>query len=337
MSPSLQFLLPTSDLHGGIRLPMEIAEWLMDSGWTTRLVGPGPRPDWHEAAVPWFSQDLEADQPVPRADVTIATFYTTVEPARRSGSAHVFHLCQGFEGLHPEYEDVRETIDDAYRAPIPKLIISRHLEPVLKEHYPDARCHFIGEAVDSRLFYPLGFRAHAMPLRVGLVGTFSARVKGIREGLEGVRIAREKDLDIEVHRASAEPMTEEERNLGLSDRFHHRLPTAKMPAFYAEVDALLFPSHVEEGFGLPVLEALSCGLPVLHSDIPSLEVIPEKATLRFPPGDSKAIAQVLARLTDSDLRSFLRREGLEVANEFRPQALVSRLEQTFADEGCLSF
>ena len=184
MSMSLQFIVPTSDLHGGIRLPLELAEWLTDSGWMTRVVGPGTRPDWHDAAVPWFSTNLDGSS-IPRADVTIATFHTTVGPALRSKSDHTFHLCQGYEGSHPEYREIMDAIDNAYRAPIPKLLVSRHLEAVLNGRYPDCNCHFIGEAVDPRIFFPLGFRRDATPLRVGLVGTFEARVKGIREGLSG--------------------------------------------------------------------------------------------------------------------------------------------------------
>jgi len=334
MSLSLQFVVPTSDLHGGIRIPLEIAEWLADSGWVTRVVGPGPRPDWHDVAVPWFSCDLDGSKPVPRADVTIATFHTTVGPALESGSPHVFHLCQGYEGLFSEYSDIKDTIDTAYRAPIPKLVVSRHLEAVLAEHYPEIRCHFIGEAVDSRIFFPLGFRETVTPLRVGLVGTFSARVKGIREGLEGLRIARERGLELEVHRASAEPMQDEEAALGMSDVFHHRLPTLRMPEFYAGIDILLFPSTAEEGFGLPVLEAMSCGVPVAHSDIPSLEVIPKGASLRFPAGNAEAIADAVRRLVDPETRSSLRGGGVAVVDDFRPYSLITRLEEALQSEGC---
>ena len=333
MSLSLQFIVPTSDLHGGIRLPLELAEWLGDSGWMTRVVGPGSRPDWHDVAVPWFSADLDGSS-IPRADVTIATFHTTVGPALRSKSDHLFHLCQGYEGSHPEYGEIMDAIDTAYRAPIPKLLVSRHLEAMLKGRYPDCRCHFIGEAVDPRMFFPLGFRETATPLRVGLVGTFSARVKGIREGLEGLRIARERGLELEVHRASAEACLDEETALGMSDVFHHRLPTAKMPEFYAGIDVLLFPSTEQEGFGLPVLEAMSCGIPVAHSDIPPLEVIPEGATLRFPAGDAGAIADVVRRLPDPETRSLLRRGGLAAADDFRPHSLVTRLEEALRNEGC---
>ena len=227
-----------------------------------------------------------------------------------------------------------DAIDTAYRAPIPKLLVSRHLEAVLAEHYPDIRCHFVGEAVDPRIFFPLGFRETATPLRVGLVGTFSARVKGIREGLEGLRIARERGLELEVHRASAEACLDEEKALGMSDVFHHRLPTAKMPEFYSGIDVLLFPSTEQEGLGLPVLEAISCGIPVAHSDIPPLEVIPEGATLRFPAGDVGAIADAVRRLPDPEMRSLLRRGGLAAADDFRPHSLVSRFEEALRNEGC---
>jgi glycosyltransferase involved in cell wall biosynthesis len=334
MAPSLQFVLPTSELHGGIRLPLEIAEWLTDGGWITRVVGPGARPDWHPMAVPWFSSDLDEPGSIPRADVTIATFYTTVGPALASDSSHVFHLCQGYEGLFREYDDVRDRIDAAYREPIPKLVVSHHLESMLTERYPGARCHFIGEAVDPRIFSPLGFRSTAEPLRIGLIGSFSARVKGVREGLAGLRIARRAGHQLEVHRASTEPLTEEERAGGMTDVFEHRLPTAEMPGFYAAIDALLFPSTAEEGFGLPVLEAMACGVPVAHSDIPSLGALPTDATVRFTPGDPEAIAEAVLRLTDPELRSRLRTAGLTAADDFRPHTLVTRLEEALRNEGC---
>lgn len=334
MTVSLQFVVPTSELHGGIRVPLELASWLADYGWLSRVVGPGPRPDWHEASAPWISVDLESPGAVPRADITIATFHTTVAPALASGSPHVFHLCQGYEGLFREYDEIRDLIDVAYRSPIPKLLVSRHLESVLAENYPGIQCHFIGEAVDPRIFFPLGFRETAAPLRVGLVGTFSARVKGIREGLEGLRLVRDRGLEIEVHRASVEEMQDGEAALGVTDRFHHLLPTTGMPGFYAGIDVLLFPSTDQEGFGLPVLEAMSCGVPVAHSDIPSLEVIPDGASLRWAPGNPESIADAVSRLADVELRRSLRTEALLAVEDYRPQTVLSRLEEILAREGC---
>jgi alpha-1,3-rhamnosyl/mannosyltransferase len=107
-----------------------------------------------------------------------------------------------------------------------------------------------------------------------------------------------------------------------------------MPEFYAGIDVLLFPSAAQEGFGLPVLEAMSCGVPVAHSDIPSLEVLPQGASLRFTPGNPEAIADAVARLADPDLRRSLRTEGLLAVEDYRPQTVLSRLEEILAREGC---
>jgi len=107
-----------------------------------------------------------------------------------------------------------------------------------------------------------------------------------------------------------------------------------MPGFYADIDALLFPSTEQEGFGLPVLEAMSCGVPVVHSDIPSLRDLPDGSTIRFPVGDSQAIADAVSRLADPETRGRMRNGGLSAVDEFRPHSLVTRLEEALRNEGC---
>ena len=47
-----------------------------------------------------------------------------------------------------------------------KLLVSRHLEGLLHERYPECRCYFVGEAVDPRTFFPLGFRSQDVCLRL---------------------------------------------------------------------------------------------------------------------------------------------------------------------------
>jgi len=88
MTTSLQFVVPTTDLHSGIRIPLEMAEWPVDSKRLTRVVSPGPHPDWHQTTVLWFSYDLEGSEQVPRADITVATFHPT-RAHTRSASAIV--------------------------------------------------------------------------------------------------------------------------------------------------------------------------------------------------------------------------------------------------------
>jgi glycosyltransferase involved in cell wall biosynthesis len=75
------------------------------------------------------------------------------------------------------------------------------------------------------------------------------------------------------------------------------LPQPDLARVVAGAAALVFPSWYE-GFGLPALEALACGTPVVASDLPALrEVLGDQAEL-VPPGDPAALAGALARVLD---------------------------------------
>ena len=332
MSRRLLYLLPTSELYGGIRVVLEHAEGMARRGWEVAVAGPGAAPDWHPLAVPYRQVDLDRPQTLPPADVVVATFWTTVAAAHASGAPHVFHFCQGFEGVHREYAPILPRIDAVYRLPIPKLLVSAHLEPVLAERY-GCRTHVIGQAIDGERFAPGTLRERPRPLRIGVVGPFGVRSKGIPELLAGLALARRRGFALEVHRASADPQSAEESALGVVDRFEHRLPTAEMPAFYRRLDAYVHPSHDEEGYPLPPLEAMACGVPVAVTRIRSFAVVPDEAVVRYPWGDPEAVPAVVEALADPPTRRRLRRAGLAYAASMTLDRVLDRLEAAFAAEG----
>ena len=85
---------------------------------------------------------------------------------------------------------------------------------------------------------------------------------------------------------------------------------------YAEAEALVFPS-LEEGFGLPVVEAFSAGLPVVASNVSAVAEVAGDAALLVDPLDAEEIAGALERVvSDSALRAELRAKGLDRAKRF---------------------
>lgn len=101
---------------------------------------------------------------------------------------------------------------------------------------------------------------------------------------------------------------------------------ADAPALYAAADVFVYPS-LYEGFGMPPLEAMACGVPVIVSNVSALpEVLGASrqgrgAGIAVDPHDEQALAEAMARvLTDYALAAKLRAEGMERAREFSWQA-----------------
>ena len=106
--------------------------------------------------------------------------------------------------------------------------------------------------------------------------------------------------------------------LGIESRIHFigYVSDADLPLLYNLADQFAFPSFYE-GFGLPVLEAMACGIPVLTSKTSSLSEIAGDAAVLVDPGSIDEIARGIIRLLDdSDLRTICIEKGLERAKLF---------------------
>jgi glycosyltransferase involved in cell wall biosynthesis len=106
--------------------------------------------------------------------------------------------------------------------------------------------------------------------------------------------------------------------LGISERvrFTGYVADDDLPALLSGALAFVLPS-LYEGFGMPILEAMACGAPVLASTTSSLPEVAGDAALLADPQDTTAIADGLARLaSDAELRAELRARGLARAATF---------------------
>jgi glycosyltransferase involved in cell wall biosynthesis len=91
---------------------------------------------------------------------------------------------------------------------------------------------------------------------------------------------------------------------------------ADLPALYRQATLLVYPS-LYEGFGLPPLEAMACGTPVVTSNTTSLPEVVGEAALTVDPTSTEEITAAMARLLDdASLRRHLRQAGLARAAEF---------------------
>jgi len=123
-----------------------------------------------------------------------------------------------------------------------------------------------------------------------------------------------------------EDVLEVHRQLHLEDsvRFLGRIPDDDLVALYNAASVLAYPSHYE-GFGLPPLEAMACGTPVVVSNTSALPEVVRDAGLMVSPEDDEGLALALLRiLSDSELRETLIRRGLQRAADYTVSGMAEK-------------
>jgi glycosyltransferase involved in cell wall biosynthesis len=125
------------------------------------------------------------------------------------------------------------------------------------------------------------------------------------------------------------------RKLGLADRvvLTGYVPEADLPPLLSGALAFVFPS-LYEGFGLPLLEAMACGTPVICSNVSSLPEVAGDAALLVDPTDSEALAAGLARLVaDEGLRRELIERGFRQMQRFSWRRCAEETLQVLEEVG----
>ena len=121
-------------------------------------------------------------------------------------------------------------------------------------------------------------------------------------------------------------------HLGISNQVEYlEVPdNERLAAVYRGAIGFVFPS-LYEGFGLPPLEAMACGVPVLTSNVCSLPEVVGRAAILVDPRSTDDIATGIKRLVhDSELRARLRRDGLSRVRRFRWEDTAGKISGALA-------
>ncbi len=194
---------------------------------------------------------------------------------------------------------------------------------------PIERIDVAAPGVDLDRYRPLppadiaAFRAaNGLPDRFWLfVGTLEPRknLVTLLEAYAGLSMAERLPLVLAGGKGwDYAPIFEAVERLGLNEavRFPGFVATDDLPLWYNSAEAFVYPS-LFEGFGLPVLEAMACGAPVIVSDASSLPEVAAQAGLCLPPQDAPAWTEALRRAAgDADWRRAASEAGQREARRF---------------------
>ena len=316
----IAYVLPDTPLFGGIKVPLLQAELLKSRGVEATIVAPGSRPSWFPLTVNYHGISSLENLNLPEVDLVIATFWTTINPSLAAASGPVVHYCQGFEFTYTHNLPEHEAILEAYAAPLPAVTVSPHLGAELANRFGRSS-RVIRQPMESFWFQtPRRKRSPGAIWRVVLVSPYEIDWKGVETGLRAVALLRQKGHRVHLTRISQWPIPEEEKELAKADETHQALKGEEIAQVLRSADLLLAPSWEQEGFGLPSLEAMACGTPVIASDISCYRAWAREGAVLVPCQNPQAFAEATERLLLSPSRwRRQRRKGLRTAARYRPQ------------------
>ncbi len=239
------------------------------------------------------------------ADVIVATTYRTALGIKDfpASKGRQYYLLQHDEGL---YHGPREEVDQAYRLPQKKIVVATWLKELLKEKYQQDADLLINPIELSQF--------HSVPTTVGvevvriLVLAHTYAWKGTREAVDIVNQLKKTHKEVRLILYGVRTPEVEDYEC---DEYHYNLPQDELSQLYSSTDIYLCSSW-DEGFGLPSIEAMACGVAVVTYDNGGSRDFAhhEKTALVAPRRDVSLLTRETERLVvDEKLRKRIAEEG----------------------------
>jgi glycosyltransferase involved in cell wall biosynthesis len=324
---AITYLLEGSGLFGGTKVALQQANLMARRGHDVTVVSREPAPDWFPVQARFLVNPSLNPSDLPAADVTVATYWTTLEAAVQVAGSEAVHYCQGFEVSYTHNYQDHPRIEAAYSMAVPAMAVAPHLVDLLQRHY-GRPARLVGQGL-APLWRPARRRRPRRPPRILVVSPFEIDWKGVKTALLAVKRLRAEGVDCRLVRLSQWSLAEEETTCLESDEFHHHLAPPQVADLMKGCDLILAPSWEQEGFGLPVLEAMGCGVPAVVSDVPCFRYFAAEAARLVRYDDPEALAAAAREILDQPaLWRRMRRAGLRVAACFSEERFAEVSEET---------
>jgi glycosyltransferase involved in cell wall biosynthesis len=277
--------------------------------------------EWHLIGAPDPAWSAAAAFAARRADAVLATNSYLLAALASRDAVTTVHDLVAFDGdlrLPRGSAAERLTLPLSVRRGNTLLCVSEATRVALLEHFPRAapRAHVVPHGVEERFFVDRAEEPYVL-----MTGTLEPRKNVVRavEAVAALPQALRDRFELVVAGPHGWQTAEIDAALASSGarvRAVGLVPDAELPALYGAAAAFLYPS-LREGFGLPVLEAMAAGTPVVTSNLSSLPEVAGDTAVYVDPYDVASIRSGLEELlTDDGRRKQLAAAGRERARTF---------------------
>lgn len=356
------FLRTTMKFSGGTKLFFEYASYLRSEGHQVDVLVKRKEGALKKALDVTLVENFNS-QTIPKCDLVVATTPNDVKQAWDCKNNRVVNFCQGFpiiefeqrvsgevvplrfqkKGLMNKLRLMRKKkswrkkiykIDKIYRLPIPLITVSKSLQAILEQRY-NQPVHLCLNGVSNNFFYPMKNKTRAKatpnrPLRIISVGPLDVSVKGITITYDTIKRLKQKGAPIHFTRVTPKAIDIEKKEPCV-DQLIENVNSEEMGNILRSADVYISNSFKGEGFGLPALEALSCGLICILTPIPSYLSFSKRNDYCYflQENNADATIECIQRILNSPEYEIdtISKNGLKVAADFSFENACKRFEQ----------
>lgn len=348
-------------MTGGVKVFFQHVELLRKRGHEVHLVARFIDENWGFKVTPEIVPSFD-DAHIPKADAIVVTTPKDVEVLWKIAQKRripLFHFMQGFEpdyvleringkvipdrfrkkGIGTKIRYLKKILgwkrklnrfDALYKIPSIKMAISPHLVQAVVNRY-GTKCYLLPNGIDLGIFHPKeqGLDYSGL-LKILSVGNATLEYKAIPDIWKAIEILKKRGENVFLTRVSPADIPEVEKTTGVVDKFLVRISEQEMANLYRESHILIAASTEIEGFGLPPVEAMSTGTPVILTKVSPFLAFDETHDYAYFVDVHKPeeIAEgVIAISRDKSLRDLLIKRGYDIARKYALEAVGERLEK----------
>ncbi|WP_152396995.1 glycosyltransferase family 4 protein [Paenibacillus guangzhouensis] len=333
------YVLEVIGLAGGIKNVLEQANRLHDAGMKVQVFALDQHPNWYPLKVPVRSfpnypamlKELKQINAIKIATwwKTLPTVWYSCDP-NQGGTGVPLYLVQDIEeSYYPQSPEMQARVLETYRAPVNILTIANWTTNQLLERFQKQATN-ISIAVDQDIYKPN--RTHDYdPFRVLACSRKSQHLKGFQVTVQAMKLVMRH-----VRQASMVTFgTERPHLFGIPTMHFSHQDDPGVAYLYANCGVFVQTS-MHEGFGLPILEAMACGAPVVTTKAEGNEEFCKDGwnCVLVEKGDIEAVARGIIRvLTDRGFAEYIAKNGLETAKTYNWTEVMHRLQHTLRQFG----
>lgn len=325
---------------GGVRYIYEVANGLAERGHDVSIIAPLGDPNCFltkaktivcggiitKPYLDFISGTLSLAKHIPKSDIVVSTVCFSTYPSFLARKGLPFYLVQHYEPLFFNDRFYRFLAKFSYKFPYNTITNSKWVAEILYEKF-SKKSTIITPGVDLAVFNPKNVEKN-QEKTVFWIGR-KERWKGYHDFIEAMGIVYSKNPDLRVVVSSQDDIKESSIPIKVMKPRNDE----HLAELYSSSDVFVSSSWYE-GFGLPPLEAMACGAPVVTTDSGGINDFAEhgRNALIVPPRDPNKLAEAILKvLNDEQLAKKLVREGIRTVKKFTWRKTVDKTEKAFSE------